>query len=108
MENLMTKMPKMLMGQDLAKSMLLLPTYNPAICKADAGARLMALDAMTDIYVPSQMQDIYGYAAFIEKEANKGCNTAGKPEPYEITRTGIQLCIRWCRQFLDYWTKWDW
>ena len=60
MENLMTKMPKMLMGQDLAKSMLLLPTYNPAICKADAGARLMALDAMTDIYVPSQMSyEIY-------------------------------------------------
>ena len=48
------------MGQDLAKSMLLLPTYNPAICKADAGARLMALDAMTDIYVPSQMSyEIY-------------------------------------------------
>ena len=60
MENLMTKMPKMLMGQDLAKSMPLLPTYNPAICKADAGARLMALDAMTDIYVPSQMSyEIY-------------------------------------------------
>ncbi len=40
--------------------MLLLPTYNPAICKADAGARLMALDAMTDIYVPSQMSyEIY-------------------------------------------------
>lgn len=60
MENLMTKMPKMLMGQDLEKSMLLLPTYNPAICRADAGARLMALDAMTDIYVPSQMSyEIY-------------------------------------------------
>lgn len=60
MENLMTKMPKMLMGQDLEKSMMFLPTYNPAICKADVGARLMALDAMTDIYVPSQMSyEIY-------------------------------------------------
>ena len=60
MENLMAKMPKMLMGQDLDKAMLSLPVYDAAICKADAGARLTALDAMTDIYVPSQMSyEIY-------------------------------------------------
>lgn len=60
MENLIEQMPKMLMGQELEKAMLLLPVYDAAICKADAGARLMALDAMTDIYVPSQMSyEIY-------------------------------------------------
>ena len=60
MENLMTKMPKMLMGQDLEKSMLLLPTYNPAICKADAGVRLMVLDTVSEVYIPSKMSyEIY-------------------------------------------------
>lgn len=60
MENLMAKMPKMLMGQELEKAMLSLPVYDAAICKTDAGTRLMALDAMTDIYVPSQMSyEIY-------------------------------------------------
>ena len=60
MENLMAKMPKMLMGQELEKTMLSLPVYDAAICKADAGTRLTALDAMTDIYVPSQMSyEIY-------------------------------------------------
>lgn len=60
MENLMARMPKMLMGQDLEKAMLSLPVYDAEICKADAGVRLMALDAMTDIYVPSQMSyEIY-------------------------------------------------
>ena len=60
MENLMAKMPKMLMGQELEKAMLSLPVYDAAICHADAGKRLTALDAMTDIYVPSQMSyEIY-------------------------------------------------
>ena len=60
MENLMARMPKMLMGQDLEKAMLSLPVYDAEICKADAGVRLMALDAMTDIYVPSAMSyEIY-------------------------------------------------
>lgn len=60
MENLIEQMPKMLVGQELEKAMLSLPVYEPAICKADAGARLMALDAMTEIYVPSAMSyEIY-------------------------------------------------
>ncbi len=60
MKNLMAKMPKMLMGQELEKAMLSLPVYDAAICHADAGKRLTALDAMTDIYVPSAMSyEIY-------------------------------------------------
>lgn len=60
MENLIEQMPKMLMGYELEKAMLSLPVYNPEICKADAGTRLTALDAMTEIYVPSAMSyEIY-------------------------------------------------
>ena len=60
MKNLIEQMPKMLMGQELEQAMLSLPVYDPAICKADAGVRLMALDTMTDIYVPSAMSyEIY-------------------------------------------------
>lgn len=36
MENLMAKIPKMLMGQELEKAMLSLPVYDAAICQADA------------------------------------------------------------------------
>lgn len=55
MEKLIIKMPKMLMGKELEDAMLSLPAYNPAICQADAGNRLAALDMMADIYVPSLM-----------------------------------------------------
>ncbi len=79
MENLMTKMPKMLMGQDLDKAMLSLPVYDDTIYKADAGARLMALDAMTDIYVPSQMSyEIYSkvYLAMLHSLKKKHTKNA--------------------------------
>lgn len=60
MKNLIEQMPKMLIGQELERAMLSLPVYDSAICKADAGTRLTALDAMTDIYVPSAMSyEIY-------------------------------------------------
>lgn len=60
MENLIEQMPKMLMGQELEKAMLLLPTYDAAICKADAGTRLTALDTISEVYVPSAMSyEIY-------------------------------------------------
>ncbi len=55
MEDLMGKMPKMMMGEKLEKAMLSLPAYDPEICKADAGTRLVALNDVADIYVPSQM-----------------------------------------------------
>lgn len=60
MENLMGKMPKMMMGKELEDAMLSLPAYDPEICKADAGARLVALNDVADIYLPSQMSyEIY-------------------------------------------------
>lgn len=60
MEDLMGKMPKMMVGKELEGAMLSLPAYDPEICKADAGTRLVALNDMAEIYVPSQMSfEIY-------------------------------------------------
>lgn len=60
MEDLMGKMPKMMMGRELEEAMLSLPEYDPEICKADAGTRLVALNDVADIYLPSGMSyEIY-------------------------------------------------
>lgn len=60
MEDLMEKMPKMVMGKELEEAMLYLPDYDPEICKADAGARLVALNDVADMYIPSHMSfEIY-------------------------------------------------
>lgn len=60
MNDLTVQMPKMMMGRELEEAMLSLPLYDPAICQADAAARLVALNDMTGIYVPSAMSyEIY-------------------------------------------------
>lgn len=60
MEDLMGKMPRMMMGKELEEAMLFLPEYDPEICKADAGARLVALNDVADVYIPSHMSfEIY-------------------------------------------------
>ena len=67
MENLVMQMPKMLMGKELEEAMPSLPPYDPKICNADAATRIMALNDIAEIYVPSQMSyeiysKIYGNA----------------------------------------------
>lgn len=60
MGNLVMQMPKMLMGKELEEAMLSLPPYDPQICKADAATRIMALNDIAEIYIPSQMSyEIY-------------------------------------------------
>lgn len=60
MENPEMLMPEMLMGKELEEAMLSLPPYNPPICNADAATRIMALNDIMEIYVPSQMSfEIY-------------------------------------------------
>lgn len=60
MGDLIIKMPKMLMGKELEDAMLSLPFYDPAICRADAGVRLAALDDITEVYIPLPMSsEIY-------------------------------------------------
>lgn len=55
MNNLSEKIPPMLMGKELEQRLTYLPDYNPNICNADAGARLVALNRLSEIYIPSQM-----------------------------------------------------
>lgn len=60
MGNLAEQMPKMLMGKELEEAMVYLPSYDPQICNADAATRLMALNDIAEIYIPSQMSyEIY-------------------------------------------------
>lgn len=60
MENQEKMMPEMLMGKDLEEAMLSLPPYHPQICHADAATRIMALNDIAEIYIPSQMSyEIY-------------------------------------------------
>lgn len=60
MTNLAEQMPKMMMGRELEEAMKSLPPYDPQICNADAAARLMALNDIAGIYIPSQMSfEIY-------------------------------------------------
>lgn len=60
MGNMAEQMPKMLMGKELEEAMVSLPPYDPQICNADAATRLMALNDVAEIYIPSQMSyEIY-------------------------------------------------
>lgn len=67
------------MGQALEEAMLSLPVYDPAICRTNAGSRLIALDTITDIYVPSQMSyEIYSkvYLAMLHSLKKKHTKNA--------------------------------
>lgn len=55
MHNLLEKIPPMLMGKELEQRLTYLPSYTSEICHADAGARLMGLNQLSEIYIPSQM-----------------------------------------------------
>ena len=60
MYSLMDKIPPMLIGNELEQRLTCLPEYDPDICKADAGTRLVALNQLSEIYIPSQMSyEIY-------------------------------------------------
>lgn len=60
MVNLTEQMPKMIMDKELEAAMFSLPPYDPAICQADAATRLVALNDVMGIYMPSQMSyEIY-------------------------------------------------
>lgn len=60
MNRLMDKIPPMLTGNELEQELTCLPEYDPNICKADAGTRLVALNQLSEIYIPSQMSyEIY-------------------------------------------------
>lgn len=74
MKNLLMQMPKMLMGKELEEAMASLPPYDSQICNADAATRIMALNDITGVYVPSQMSfEIYSkiYLAMLQSLKKK-------------------------------------
>ena len=79
MESLMDQMPRMLMGQELEDAMLSLPPYDAAICRADAGTRLVALDDIAGVYIPFSMSyEIYSkiYLAMLHSLKKKQTSNA--------------------------------
>lgn len=60
MYSLMEQIPPMYTGRKLEEKLTSLLEYDPCICKADAGTRLVALNRLSEIYVPSKMScEIY-------------------------------------------------
>ena len=60
MDNIIDKLPKMLVGEELHEKSLALPDYDDSIRLQDAGTRLIALSNLYSIYIPSDMSaEIY-------------------------------------------------
>lgn len=79
------QMPRMMAGKELEEVMLSLPSYDPMICRADAAARLMALNDIMEVYVPSQMSyEIYSKIYLAMLHALK------KKQTVEAVRQGNQ------------------
>lgn len=55
MDKLFEKIPPMMIGEELEQRLTYLPKYDPSICNADAGIRLVALNKLSEIYIPSKM-----------------------------------------------------
>lgn len=69
------------MGKELENSMLHLPAYDPKICNADAATRIMALNDIAEIYVPSEMSyEIYSkiYLAMLHSLKKKQTRDAAR------------------------------
>lgn len=55
MTKLIEYLPKMLIGEELEQAMTFLPKYSIDICCLSASDRLLALESLSEIYVPSMM-----------------------------------------------------
>lgn len=83
MHDLSEKIPPILMGEELEQRLTYLPDYDSNTCKADAGKRLMELNQLSDIYIPSQMTyEIYSkiYLAML--------HSLGKKQSIDAVRQG--------------------
>ena len=73
----------MLMGAELEQRLTYLPDYDPNICKADVGTRIVVLNQLSEIYIPSQMTyEIYSkiYLSMI--------HSLGKKQTIDSVRQG--------------------
>ena len=77
--------PPLLIGEELVNALTVLPKYDPEIRNASASARLLELNKLYDIYVPSVMTaEIYSklYLAFVRSIEKKQTIAATK-QAYE-------------------------
>ena len=77
--------PPLLIGEELVNALTVLPKYDPEIRNAAASARLLELNKLYDIYVPSVMTaEIYSklYLAFVRSIEKKQTIAATK-QAYE-------------------------
>lgn len=77
--NLVEKMPEMLSGKELYDRLTDIPEYDEAIREKSSTERLMALSALYDIYLPSEMSvEIYSklYLALVRSLQTKGTHAA--------------------------------
>lgn len=77
--NLVEKMPEMLSGKALYDRLTDIPEYDEAIREKSSTERLMALSALYDIYLPSEMSvEIYSklYLALVRSLQKKGTHAA--------------------------------
>lgn len=91
MHNLLETVPPMLMGQELEERLVSLPEYDAKICEADAGTRLVALNQLSEIYIPSQMTyEIYSkiYLSMIHSLGKKQMSDAVRQG--NLNHKGIQ------------------
>lgn len=55
MENLISQLPPMLSGDELTEALYALPTYDSEIRKQDVSNRILALEDLYRIYIPSEI-----------------------------------------------------
>ena len=74
-DDLTKHLPAMLTGEMLMRAMTVLPEYNTSICNVPPAARLIALNDLYKLYIPSTMSlEIYSklYLALLRSLQNKG------------------------------------
>ena len=60
MNNILSALPKMIVGEDINLELSALPNYTESVRLQDAGERLIALSDIYNIYIPSSMStEIY-------------------------------------------------
>jgi len=78
-QNLASKLPPMLAGEELLSALAIMPEYDPSIRNADAATRLISLSDLYSFYLPSQMSvEIYSrlYLALLQSLQKKQTSLA--------------------------------
>ena len=95
MTDIISIMPKMLTGEELDKALEILPEYDESIRDKSVPERLVALQDIYKIYVPSNMtREIYTkmYLSLL-RFLQKICNASGRKQHVKHHRKTENACI---------------